>query len=293
MPSIQDLRRRIRAVRSMQQVTRAMKLVAAAKLRRAQDRVIAARPYANKLVELLTGLSERTEGTTHPLLQPRGEEHLVLTLITSDKGLCGAFNTNLLRAAQDFIRKNEGRRIELVAIGRKGRDFYRRRQFPIRHEYINVAARQVDFVDAQTIARQLLNDFSDPEQEIDRVVLIYNEFRSAMQQRIVVEQLLPLKGFQKEEGAPRETLIDYLYEQPPAEILNHVLPHFVEMQIYRALLESSASEHGARMVAMDSATNNAAEMIDSLTLVMNRVRQARITKELIEIVSGAAALEGV
>jgi F-type H+-transporting ATPase subunit gamma len=270
-----------------------MKLVAAAKLRRAQDRVIAARPYANKLVELLTGLSERTEGTTHPLLQPRGEEHLVLTLITSDKGLCGAFNTNLLRAAQDFIRKNEGRRIELVAIGRKGRDFYRRRQFPIRHEYINVAARQVDFVDAQTIARQLLNDFSDPEQETDRVVLIYNEFRSAMQQRIVVEQLLPLKGFQKEEGAPRETLIDYLYEQPPAEILNHVLPHFVEMQIYRALLESSASEQGARMVAMDSATNNAAEMIDSLTLVMNRVRQARITKELIEIVSGAAALEGV
>jgi F-type H+-transporting ATPase subunit gamma len=291
MPGIQDLRRRIRAVRNMQQVTRAMKMVAAAKLRRAQDRVVAARPYANKMVDVLAGLAERAEEYTHPLLQPRGDDYMLLVLITADKGLCGAFNTNLIRAAQGFIRQHEGKQIELVTIGRKGRDFFRRRQIPIHREHMGVTARQVEFAKAQEIARQLIEDFSDSEQGVGQVVVIYSEFKSAIQQRITVEQLLPIKGLQKGESKPREVFIDYLYEQPPAELLNHLLPHYVEMQIYRALLESAASEHGASMVAMDAATNNAGEMIDTLTLVMNRARQAGITKELIEIVSGAAALE--
>lgn len=291
MPSIQDLRRRIRAVRNMQQVTRAMKMVAAAKLRRAQSRVFAARPYANKMVDVLSDLAERVEGYTHPLLEQRGDDHLVLVLITADRGLCGAFNTNLIRAAQQFLREHESKQVEMVTIGRRGRDFFRRRQITIRDQYINIAAKQVEFADAQKIAHKLIQDFSDPEQGLDRVVLIYNEFKSAMQQRIVVEPLLPLGGFKSQERPPREVFIDYLYEQPPAEIFSSLLPHYVETQIYRALLESSASEHGARMVAMDSATNNAAELIETLTLHMNRARQTSITKEIIEIVSGAAALE--
>jgi F-type H+-transporting ATPase subunit gamma len=275
----------------MQQVTRAMKLVSAAKLRRAQSRVMAARPYADKMVELLSGLSERAGEYTHPLLEPRGEDHIVLVLVTADKGLCGAFNTNLFRAAQDFMRHHERSQIELVPIGSRGRDFFRRRQVPIRREYTHVTTRSVEFAEAQQIARQLISDFSDPEQAIDQVVLIYNEFRSVAQQRPRTEQLLPLGGFKKAEERPREVFIDYLYEQPPAEILGHLLPHYVETQVYRALLESTASEHGARMVAMDAATKNAGEMIESLTLVMNRARQASITKEIIEIVSGATALQ--
>ncbi|MBI3949683.1 MAG: ATP synthase F1 subunit gamma [Acidobacteria bacterium] len=291
MPSIQDLRRRIRAVRNMQQVTRAMKMVSAAKLRRAQGRVLAARPYANKMVEVLRDLADRAEGYTHPLLEQRGDDHLVLVLITADRGLCGAFNTNLIRAAQQFLHQHVGKQLELFAIGKRGRDFFRRRQVTIRQEYINVTAKQVEFIDAQEIARKLINDFSDPDQGLDRIILLYNEFKSVMQQRIVIEQLLPLGGFKQQEPPPKQVFIDYLYEQPPAEIFGSLLPHFVETQIYRALLESSASEHGARMVAMDAATKNAKELIDGLTLRMNRARQSSITKEIIEIVSGAAALE--
>lgn len=291
MPSIQDLRRRIRAVRNMQQVTRAMKMVSAAKLRRAQGRVIAARPYANKMVEVLQNLAARAEGYTHPLLEQRGDDHLVLVLITADRGLCGAFNTNLIRAAQQFLHQHQDQQVELFTIGRRGRDFFRRRQIPIREQYINVTDKQVEFVDAQKIAGKLIHDFSDREQGIDGVFMIYNEFKSVMQQRVVLEQLLPLGGFKSQEERVRETFIDYLYEQPPAEIFASLLPHYVETQIYRALLESSASEHGARMVAMDAATNNAKELIETLTLHMNRARQSHITKEIIEIVSGAAALE--
>lgn len=290
MPNIQDLRRRIRAVRNMQQVTRAMKMVSAAKLRRAQARVFAARPYADKMADVLGDLVDRVEGYTHPLLEPRGDDHLVLILTTADRGLCGAFNTNLIRAAQQFLREHADKHVELVTIGRRGRDFFRRREIPIRDQYVNVTDKQVQFVDAQEIARKLIHDFSDREQGIDGIFLIYSEFKSAMQQRIVVDPLLPLSGFKSPDPASREVQIDYLYEQPPAEILGSLLPHYVETKIYRALLESSASEHGARMVAMDAATNNAKELIDTLTLKMNRVRQTSITKEIIEIVSGAAAL---
>lgn len=267
-----------------------MKMVSAAKLRRAQARVLAARPYADKMVSVLSDLVERVEGYSHPLLETRGDDHLVVVLITADRGLCGAFNTNLIRAAQQFLVQHADRKVEMVTIGRRGRDFFRRRAIPIRDHYVNVTDKQVQFVDAQHIARKLMQDFSDPEQGIDGVFLIYSEFKSAMQQRVVVDPLLPLSGLRSGEPVSRDVYIDYLYEQPPAEILGSLLPHYVETKIYRALLESSASEHGARMVAMDAATNNAKELIDTLTLKMNRVRQTSITKEIIEIVSGAAAL---
>jgi F-type H+-transporting ATPase subunit gamma len=291
MPSIQDLRRRIRAVKSMQQVTRAMKLVAAAKLRRAQGRVIAARPYANKMVEVLRDLSERAEGYSHPLLEQRGDDHYLLVLVTADRGLCGAFNTNLIRAAQQFLRDHQDKQVELITIGRRGRDFFRRRNVPIREEYLNVTAKSVEFIDAQRIAQELINVFSDHEQNIDRVYLLYNEFKSVMSQRVVIDQLLPLGGFNRHEETTKDTFVDYIYEQPPADIFSSLLPHYIETQLYRALLESTASEHGARMVAMDAATNNAKELIEGLTLKMNRARQGFITKEIIEIVSGAKALE--
>ena len=292
MPSMQDLRRRIRAVRNMQQVTRAMKMVSAAKLRRAQERVVAARPYAQRMTDVLSELVRRSEGYTHPLLEPRGDRHLLLVLVTADKGLCGAFNTNLIRAAQDFIHRQADKKIELVCIGRKGRDFFRRQGIPIRADYSGVTDRQVDVAVARQIAAYLVNEFLTAVETIDRVVVLYNEFKSALRQEIVAEQLLPIFGLRPaEEPTPREIFIDYLYEQPPAEIFGRLLPRYVEAEIYRVLLESAASEHGARMVAMDNATKNAEEMIGSLTLQMNRVRQATITKQIIEVVSGAAALE--
>ncbi|MBI4468954.1 MAG: ATP synthase F1 subunit gamma [Acidobacteria bacterium] len=293
MPSTQDLRRRIRAVKNMQQVTRAMRMVAAARLRRAQERVVAARPYAKKMVDLLASLTGRASGDAHPLLRVKEGGRALLVLITADKGLCGAFNTNLVRAAQVFLREHASSEVELVAIGRKGRDFFRRQNVPIRAEYINVTARRVEFSQAQEIAGVLMEAFLDAEQNIRSVTMIYNEFKSVASQRVVVDRLLPLSSVPAEAStdvAPR-VLIDYLYEQTPAEILGSLLPRFVETQVYRALLESAASEHGARMMAMESATNNAKEVIETLTLNMNRVRQASITRQIIEIVSGAAALE--
>lgn len=294
MPSTQDLRRRIRAVRNMQQVTRAMRMVAAARLRRAQERVISARPYANNMVELLESLLRRLEGELHPLLREREGERDLLVLITADKGLCGAFNANLIRAALAFLQKREGRKVELVAIGRKGRDFFRRRRVPIRAEYVNLTARPLEFLQAQEIASKTMADYLDPAREIQEVTMIYNEFKSVASQRVVVEPLLPLRrpvptGVAGN-GSPR-VFIEHLYEQPPKEILGSLLPRVVETQVFRALLESSASEHGARMMAMEAATKNAKEVIDLLTLNMNRVRQASITRQIIEIVSGAAALE--
>jgi len=269
-----------------------MKMVSAAKLRRAQERVVAARPYVQRMAAVLQGLAERAEQYRHPLLEPRGEDHILLVLITADKGLCGAYNTNLIRAAQAFIERHSSARIELVCIGRKGRDFFRRHGVPIRAEYTGVTARQVELPIARQIAEALIADFLAPEPRIDKVVLIYNEFKSAARQQIVVEQLLPIAQWPPEgERRPREVFIDYLYEQPPAEIFDSLLPRYVEAHVYRALLEATASEHGARMMAMDAATKNAEEMIASLTLQMNRVRQATITKQIIEVVSGAAALE--
>lgn len=275
-------------------------MVAAARLRRAQDRVVAARPYANTMMRVLGRLAEHSGDFHHPLLDPRGDEHLVIALVTADKGLCGSFNTNLVKAAQQFIRSHPGKKVELLPIGRKGRDFFRRRPVNIIGEYINVTARTVDHEDAAIIARDLISRFTAEESTIDKVFLIYNEFKSVLSQRVTTRQLLPIAadvlgaetGSEKRPIGEGEVSIDYLYEQPPSTIFGELLPRYVETQVFYALLESTASEHGARMTAMDSASKNAGEVIETLTLNMNRVRQASITREIIEVVSGARALEG-
>ena len=270
-----------------------MKMVAAARLRRAQERVTAARPYATTMMRVLGRLAARAGDYKHPLLERRGDEHYVLALITADKGLCGAFNTNLIKAAQRFIRENEGKKIELVAIGRKGRDFFRRRPVPVVGEYVNVTARTFSHADAAEIARSLMDMYTAEGSTVDRVFVVYNEFKSVLSQRVIVKQLLPIgaEGFEGESETP-DSSGDYIYEQPPAEIFGRLLPRYVETQVFYALLESVASEQGARMTAMDAAAKNAGEVIDTLTLNMNRVRQASITREIIEVVSGAQALEG-
>jgi len=248
---------------------------------------------------VLGRLAERTGDFHHPLLDPRGDEHLVIALVTADKGLCGGFNTNLIKAAQQFIREHPGKTVEIVTIGRKGRDYFRRRPINIVGEYINVTARTVDHEDAAAIARDLMAMFTAEGSTIDRVFLIYNEFKSVLSQRVTTRQLLPIgaDALNTETGETRQTdegevSIDYLYEQPPAQIFGELLPRYVETQLFYALLESIASEHGARMTAMDSASKNAGEVIETLTLNMNRVRQASITREIIEVVSGAQALSG-
>jgi len=294
MPNLLDIRRRIKSVKNTQQITKAMKMVSAAKLKRAQERVVSARPFANKMTEVLSELAKRTdEDFHHPLLDLRGEERYLLIVVTADKGLCGAFNTNLVKAAQSFIKDNSDKNIEILAIGRKGRDFFRNRHAVIAGEYIGVTGKgRVDLSEALDIARSIIKTYTDDD-GIDKVFLIYNEFKSVLQQRVVLEQLLPVSRAKEDESdakAPPVSLIDYKYEQPPAEIFGQLLPRLIETQIFRALLESIASEQGARMTAMDSASKNASELIDSLTLNMNRIRQAAITNEIIEVVSGAAAL---
>jgi F-type H+-transporting ATPase subunit gamma len=295
MANLLDIRRRLKSVKNTQQITKAMKMVSAARLRRAQDRVVTARPFANKMTEVLGQLAKRTdEDFHHPLLDVRGDQRYLLVLITSDKGLCGAFNTNLTKAAQAFIRDNSGRTVELVAIGRKGRDFFRNRRATILAEYLGLAGKdRVEFSEAQEVAQSIINLYTE-DTGIDKVFLIYNEFKSVLSQRVVLEQLLPVSRAKEEVPEAKSqqpvTLVDYIYEQPPEELFGTLLPRLIETQIFRALLESVASEHGARMTAMDSASKNASELIDSLTLNMNRVRQAAITNEIIEVVSGAAAL---
>ncbi len=295
MPNLLDIRRRIKSVKNTQQITKAMKMVSAAKLKRAQDRVVTARPFANKMQEVLGSLAERTdENFHHPLLDARGDERYLLVLVTADKGLCGAFNTNLTKAAQSFIRENSDKQVDILAVGRKGRDFFKRRGAHIVGEYIGVTGKgRVEFSEALEIAGEIIKTFTEDE-GIDKVFILYNEFKSVLQQRVITEQLLPVS--RTTSGAEQATadrvlnLVDYIYEQPPAEIFARLLPRLVETQVFRALLESIASEQGARMTAMDSASKNARELIDSLTLNMNRVRQAAITNEIIEVVSGAAAL---
>jgi F-type H+-transporting ATPase subunit gamma len=295
MPNLLDIRRRIKSVKNTQQITKAMKMVSAAKLKRAQDRVVTARPFANKMMEVLGGLADRTdENFHHPLLDARGDERYLLVLITADKGLCGAFNTNLIKAAQIFIRDNSDKQIDILAVGRKGRDFFRRRAANLVGEYIGLTGKgRVDFSEALEVARDVIKRFTE-DKAIDKAFVIYNEFKSVMQQRVVTQQLLPVSRAASRDAEPATanqslTLIDYIYEQPPEEIFAKLLPRLLETQIFRALLESIASEQGARMTAMDSASKNARELIDSLTLNMNRVRQAAITNEIIEVVSGAAA----
>jgi F-type H+-transporting ATPase subunit gamma len=296
MPNLLDIRRRIKSVKNTQQITKAMKMVSAAKLKRAQNRVVTARPFANKMTEVLAGLADRTdENFHHPLLDARGDERYLVVLVTADKGLCGAFNTNLIKAAQTFIATNPGKQIEILAVGRKGRDFFRRRGATLAGEYIGLTGKgRVEFSEALEVARDVIKRFTD-DKEIDRVFVVYNEFKSVMQQRVVIEPLLPVARHAASAGddpnsVEAVSLVDYIYEQPPGEIFAKLLPQLIETQIFRALLESIASEQGARMTAMDSASKNARELIDSLTLNMNRVRQAAITNEIIEVVSGAAAL---
>lgn len=293
MPNLLDIRRRIKSVKNTKQITKAMKMVSAAKLKRAQDRVVTARPFANKMMEVLGQLAKRTdEDFHHPLLDLRGDERYLLVLITADKGLCGAFNTNLTKAAQAFIKENADKQVELVAIGRKGRDFFRNRNATIANEFIGLTGKgRVEFSEALDVARSVVKLYTEDE-AVDKVFLIYNEFKSVLQQRVVVEQLLPVARAKEEKPDVKTpvSLVDYIYEQPPAEIFSTLLPRLIETQVFRALLESVASEQGARMTAMDSASKNANELIDSLTLNMNRIRQAAITNEIIEVVSGAAAL---
>jgi F-type H+-transporting ATPase subunit gamma len=293
MPNLLDIRRRLKSVKNTQQITKAMKMVSAAKLKRAQDRVVTARPFANKMIEVLSELAGRTdENFHHPLLDERGDQRYLVVVITADKGLCGAFNTNLIKAAQAFVREHAGKTIEIVAVGRKGRDFFRRRGV-LNGEYIGLTGKgRVDFAEAIGVARDVINRFTE-DPELDKAFVIYNEFKSVLQQRVVVEQLLPVSRAKTDSEANASSqpvsLVDYIYEQPPAEMFSQLLPRLIETQIFRALLESVASEQGARMTAMDSASKNASELIDSLTLNMNRVRQAAITNEIIEVVSGAAA----
>jgi F-type H+-transporting ATPase subunit gamma len=292
MPSLLDIRRRVRAVKSTQQITKAMKMVAASKLRRAQERIQQARPYATQMLRVLNSLASRVDPSSHPLLDerrtPRADGRALLFVITADRGLCGSFNTNVIKAASTFIVENPDRQVALGLVGRRGRDYFARRGFEVRYEQINLFA-ALKFEHAKAIAKSAIAAFAN--EEVDSVHLAYNEFKSVLQQRVVVDQLLPIPRTTFSAGAESTApAVEYLYEPAPAELFARLIPNHVEVQVYRALLESAAAEHAARMTAMDSATRNSAEMIEQLTLYMNKVRQAAITREIIEVVSGAQAL---
>jgi F-type H+-transporting ATPase subunit gamma len=309
MPTLLDYRRRIRSVKSTQQITRAMKFVAAAKLRRAQEGVFAARPYAKEIIRVLRSAAARMESAAHPLLQRRPEEKILVMVLTGDRSLCGAFNSNVLRHAMDFIREHHAQKLELIVVGKKGRDTLRKRGYTFVAEYLDVSAK-VEFAKAKEIAARVAELYITGE--VDAVYAIYNEFKNVMVQNLRAEKLLPLDpevvkksgdgeelaaqhagpgGSLPTEPAPDRPgrLVDYIYEQPVEQIFAGLVPRYLEGEIFRILLESAAAEHAARMTAMDSATRNASELIDKLTLRMNNIRQAAITKELIEIVSGAAS----
>jgi F-type H+-transporting ATPase subunit gamma len=291
VPSLKTIRKRIGTVRSTQKITRAMKLVAAARLRRAQEAIVQLRPYARRLHEVLSELSARqAEGeAAHPLLARRELKRVELVVLTSDRGLCGGFNSAIVRAADRFVRENHGRfeAIERVIVGRKGRDYYRHRRVPIAHEIAGVSS-AVALERASHLASMIVDDFLiDEDKRLDGVFLVYNEFKSAGSQRVAVEQLLPIEPVGLRAGAT-----DFLYEPSRERLLDHLLPLHVQTQVYRAVLESIASELGARMTAMENATSNASDLIRSLTLDYNRARQASITKELMEIIGGAEALRG-
>jgi F-type H+-transporting ATPase subunit gamma len=286
MPSLIDIRRRVRSVKNTQQITKAMKMVSAAKLRKAQEKAIAARPYAKMLHQILANVAEAAasagDGETHPLLAVRPEKKILLVVITADGGLAGGFNANLIKMAHGFAKERNNDDLSFELIGRKGRDYFRKRYTHIAGEHTDVF-RNVKFEDAEKIANAIIERFS--KAEIDAVYLFVNEFKSVMSSHIAQTRLLPIEV--PKSAAP----VDYIYEQPPEEILGSLLPRYLNVQLYGALLESAAAYLAARMTAMDAATRNADEVIDKLTLYMNRVRQASITREIIEVVSGAAALE--
>ena len=301
MANLIDIRRRIRSVKNTQQITKAMKMVAAAKLRRSQDRILATRPYALELRKVVAKLAqaqaaasqgEGDESAAHPLLRVRPEEKVLLGIVTGDRGLAGSFNATVLRRAQEEIR-GRGGQADLLLLGKKGADFFGRRSTPVRSSHRDLFS-NVTYEEADEIARDLATAYASGE--YDAVYVIYNEFKSVMQQELTVEQLLPIpvdaEGAQGESAVAGSPGTDYLFEPSAGSILADILPRYVSFQVYRVLLESQAAEHAARMTAMDSATKNAGEMIDKLTLTYNRARQAAITTELIEVVSGASALEG-
>jgi F-type H+-transporting ATPase subunit gamma len=292
MPTLLEYRHRLRSVRQTQQITRAMKFVSAAQLRRAQSRVFAARPYAEEIVRVLRSAASRIESPVHPLLEQRPEERLLVIVVTADKGLCGAFNSNVVRRATSFLREHAERERQVMAVGRRGRDSLRKQGIRPAIEMVDFF-RHVDFDHARKIAQQAAALYSEPK--VDAVYAIYNEFKNVLTQKLVVEKVLPVAA---EVVAPsgaagvevrRAAVSDYLYEDPPEAVFERMLPRYLESEMYRILLESAAGEQAARMTAMDAATNNAADLIEQVTLEMNKVRQAAITREIIEVVSGAAA----
>jgi F-type H+-transporting ATPase subunit gamma len=291
------MRRRIRAVKSTQQITKAMKMVAASKLRRAQERVVAARPFADQARRVLASIASRVDPASHPLLARRAGEATGATLlivITADRGLCGSFNANVIKSAAAFIVDSPDRQVALGLVGRRGRDYFAKRGFEVRYEQVNLFA-QLHYDHAKSIARTAIEAFTNGE--VDGVYLVYNEFKSVLQQRVVLERLLPIPrgafasgGAADAPAAPGVPAVEYLYEPDPEKLFTHLIPTHVEVQAFRALLESNAAFFAAQMTAMDSATRNSGEMIEQLTLYMNKVRQAAITREIIEVVSGAQAL---
>ncbi len=285
MATLRDIRRRIGSIRNTKQITRAMKVVAASRLRRAQERIFNARPYANQTTALLQSVAARLVQQEHPLLARRPERKRLLVLVTADRGLCGAFNANLIRAAQGYLAEAGADKVSLVTVGRKGRDFFRRRPVKIVSEHVNIF-RQLDFSNARELAGELIELYTS--EQVDAIDFLYNEFKSVMSQNVILERYLPIDPIRASEG---EFLVDYIYEQPPEEILRALLPRYVEVQVFRAMLESHAAELAARMTAMDSATNNADELMETLRLRLNRLRQAAITTEIIEVISGAQSLE--
>ncbi len=310
MPTLLDYRRRVRSVKNTQQITRAMKFVAAAKLRRAQEGVFAARPYAREILRVLRSAAARMENISHPLLVRRGEDKILVLVLTGDRSLAGAFNSNVIRRATEFMREHSSKKLELMVVGKKARDTFRKRGLEMVGEYLDVSAK-VEFSKAKEISTKIADLYVSGE--VDAVYAVYNEFKNVMVQNLTVQKLLPIdpevvnrekKDAEKSlashagpdsslpmERAPRgdEFLVDYIYEQPVDEIFKALMPRYLETEIFRILLESAAAEHAARMTAMDAATRNASELIDKLTLQMNKIRQAGITKEIIEIVSGAAS----
>lgn len=291
MPTQLDIKRRIRSVKNTQQITRAMKFVAAARLRRAQERAFAARPYARAVSRLVHSVALRVPQSTHALLERREEKRILLLTVSGERGLCGAFNANVIRRTLEFLREHSAQNPSLIVLGRKIRDAMRKQRWKIIAEHVDVTARP-SLGAAGEITKDVISLYESGE--IDAVYIVFNEFKSVLAQILRLEKLLPIEpdralaGEESREKS-KEAPIDYLYEQPPGEILGHLLPRYVQVQIFRALAESAAAEHAARMTAMDSATNNAGELIDKLTLYMNKVRQAAITKEIIEVVSGAAS----
>ena len=298
MPSLIDLRRRIRSVKNTQQITKAMKMVAASKLRRAQERIMSARPYALQMQRVLSSVAARVDPSIHPLLETRAagpDSKTLAIIVTGDKGLCGSFNTNVIKAGGTFVVDTPGQSV-LGLVGRKGRDFFGRRGYPLLFEQIGIF-QKLQFESARSIAQTAVDAFV--KGDVDRVVLIFNEFKSVMTQRVAIDQLLPIarEDVAQTAAAPQRASpgdgylpVEYLFEPSPQEIFNQLLPRYVEVQVYRALLESNAAFFAAQMTAMDTATKNSGEMIADLTLYMNKVRQAAITREIIEVVSGAEAL---